>query len=81
MTSFLFLQELIEGESLAELIASGALYATDQIQGDAEAVLQRRSAVCLQLLAALAHVHACGVLHQMSSLTTSWSIPAHGSCT
>ena len=62
----LFLQELIEGESLAALIASGALYATGKdVQGDAEAVLQRRlGSMFVQLLAALAHVHACGVLHQ-----------------
>eukprot|EP00937_MAST-01D_sp_MAST-1D-sp2_P003080 g3080.t1 len=55
----IFLEQLIEGETLAQLIRSGRLY-----DGEHEAVSRRLQRMCVQLLSALAHVHARGVLHQ-----------------
>ena len=60
----LFLQELIRGASLAELIENGQVRRADG-EGNAELQLQQRlGTMFVQLMAALAHVHACGVLHQ-----------------
>ena len=78
----LFLQELIRGASLAELIESGQLYDVAEGEGDApELQLQQRlGTMFVQLLAALAHVHACGVLHQdvkpdnIMVDTTTWDV-------
>ena len=60
----LFLEELIEGDSLQALIDSRKLYEVRDGE-DKKIVLQQRiGSMVVQLFSALAHVHACGVLHQ-----------------
>ena len=60
----LFLEELIEGDSLQALIDSRKLYEVRDGE-DEDIVLQRRiGSMVVQLFSALAHVHARGVLHQ-----------------
>eukprot|EP00937_MAST-01D_sp_MAST-1D-sp2_P002440 g2440.t1 len=59
----LFLEEFIDGKALSDLIASGQLYESETDHGEG-AVSARLERLFVQLLAALAHVHSCGVLHQ-----------------